>query len=100
MNFLSSLQTYGEQYEVVGKTRFSEQDLAQVGDAFVVINEIGKSVRINLKNSTGYKFIKLSRNSENLVAGELVDLKTAEIIELKRAGDAHSIFVIECEAAK
>lgn len=80
-------------WEEVERREFTEQEKKQVKEAYVVDSDFGDSVCFTMVN--GMKsFIPLS-NTSSLSVGEVVDLENAQIITLKKEGEANTITRID-----
>lgn len=85
MSILDSVTMYNGSWEVSNTSSFSDEDKAQIKKARIVDSQYGLSVCLFMKN--GQKgFIPLSNTSAG-DEGDVVDLETAKIIQLKREGD-------------
>lgn len=86
MSILNSVRMYNGSWEVANVSSFSDEDKAQIKKARIVDSQFGLSVCLFMKN--GQKgFIPLSNTSSG-DEGDVVDLETAKVIQLKREGDA------------
>lgn len=86
MSILDSVRMYNGSWEVANVSSFNEDEKAQIKKAKIVDSQYGLSVCLFMKN--GQKgFIPLSNTSAG-DEGDVVDLETAKIVQLKREGDA------------
>lgn len=85
MSILDSVRMYNGSWEVSNVSNFNEEEKAQIKKAKIVDSQYGLSVCLFMKN--GQKgFIPLSNTSSG-DEGDVVDLETAKIVQLKREGD-------------
>lgn len=85
MGFLSSLRTYAQSWSETARAKFDKTEIAEVEKAEVVSSNYGLSACFFMK-SGGRKYLPLSRDVE-ANEGDLINLKSAEVITLSREGD-------------
>ena len=86
MSILGGLELYKGSYEETGRTNFSDEDINAVDKAEVKSSKFGLSACFFMK-SGGKTFIPLA---QDVVAneGDVIDMKSVEILTLSRAGDS------------
>ena len=85
MNIFSALKVYAGKWQVSNKRAFSDEEVNAVDTAKVVPSKYGLSVCFMMKGS-GMTYIPLDQNS-SLSEGDVINLKSAELITLHRDGD-------------
>ena len=85
MNIFSALRVYGGKWNVKETRSFSQEEVDAVDTAIVVDSKYGMSVCFFMK-SGGQTYIPLDNNSSKGV-GDVVDLTTAKLLTLGRAGE-------------
>ena len=81
MNIFASLKTYANQFNVVKRRNFSNEEIELVDNAKVVLSQYGMSVCFFMK--AGFQhYIPVSRDSV-VSEGDTVDLFKAEILTLR-----------------
>ena len=85
MNIFSALKVYAGKWQVSNKRAFSDEEVNAVDTAKVVPSKYGLSVCFMMK-SGGMTYIPLDQNS-SLSEGDVINLKSAELITLHRDGD-------------
>lgn len=94
MNIFAGLKSYANSFKVVGEPRlFSQEELNLVSNAKVVLSQYGLSVCFFMKDGC-QKYIPLSRDSV-ASEGDVVDLKTAKLLKLKKDGSDETIDRVE-----
>ena len=85
MNIFSALKVYAGKWQVSNKRAFSDEEVNAVDTAKVVTSQYGLSVCFMMKGG-GMTYIPLDQNS-SLSEGDVINLKSAELITLHRDGD-------------
>ena len=85
MNIFSALKVYAGKWQVSNKRAFSDEEVNAVDTAKVVPSKYGLSVCFMMKDG-GMTYIPLDQNS-SLSEGDVINLKSAELITLHRDGD-------------
>ena len=85
MNIFSALKVYAGKWQVSNKRAFSDEEVNAVDTAKVVTSQYGLSVCFMMKGG-GMTYIPLDQNS-GLSEGDVINLKSAELITLHRDGD-------------
>ena len=85
MNIFKALKVYAGKWQVSNKRAFSDEEVNAVDTAKVVTSQYGLSVCFMMKGG-GMTYIPLDQNS-SLSEGDVVNLKSAELITLHRDGD-------------
>lgn len=85
MNIFNALKVYVGKWQVSNKRAFSDEEVNAVDTAKVVPSKHGLSVCFMMK-SGGMTYIPLDQNS-SLSEGDVINLKSAELITLHRDGD-------------
>lgn len=85
MNIFSALKVYAGKWQVSNKRAFSDEEVNAVDTAKVVSSKYGLSVCFMMKGG-GMTYIPLDQNS-SLSEGDVINLKSAELITLHRDGD-------------
>lgn len=85
MNIFSALKVYEVKWQVSNKRAFSDEEVNAVDTAKVVSSKYGLSVCFMMKGG-GMTYIPLDQNS-SLSEGDVINLKSAELITLHRDGD-------------
>ena len=94
MNIFASLKSYANSFKVVCNPRhFSQEEIDLVNKAEVVLSQYGMSVCFFMKDGC-QKYIPLSRDSV-ASEGDVVDLKTAKLLKLKKDGTDETIDRVE-----
>lgn len=86
MNIFSSLRVYAGKWILKASRAFTAEEQAAVSSATVVPSQYGNSVCFMMV-SGGQTFIPLSQNSSKTV-GDKVDMTTAKLLTLEKAGEA------------
>ena len=85
MNIFNALKVYAGKWQVSNKRAFSDEEVNAVDTAKVVTSQYGLSVCFMMKGG-GMTYIPLDQNS-SLSEGDVINLKSAELITLHRDGD-------------
>lgn len=85
MNIFSALKVYAGKWQVSNKRAFSDEEVNAVDTAKVVSSKYGLSVCFMMKGG-GMTYIPLDQNS-SLSEGDVINLRSAELITLHRDGD-------------
>ena len=85
MNIFKALKVYAGKWQVSNKRAFSDEEVNAVDTAKVVTSQYGLSVCFMMKGG-GMTYIPLDQNS-SLSEGDVINLKSAELITLHRDGD-------------
>lgn len=85
MNIFSALKVYEVKWQLSNKRAFSDEEVNAVDTAKVVLSKYGLSVCFMMKGG-GMTYIPLDKDS-SLSEGDVIDLKSAELITLHRDGD-------------
>lgn len=85
MNIFKALKVYAGKWQVSNKRAFSDEEVNAVDTAKVVTSQYGLSVCFMMKGG-GVTYIPLDQNS-SLSEGDVINLKSAELITLHRNGD-------------
>lgn len=93
MNIFSALRVYAGKWSVKDSRSFTADEIAAVDNAVVVDSQYGSSVCFFMK-SGGQTYIPLDQNSSKSV-GDSIDLSTAKLLTLERAGEA-DIYRVSC----
>ena len=93
MNIFSALRVYAGKWNVKETRVFSQEEIDAIDTATVVDSQYGRSVCFFMK-SGGQTYIPLDNNSSKGV-GDAVDLTTAKLLTLSRAGEA-DIYRVSC----
>jgi hypothetical protein len=93
MNIFETLKTYANQFKVVNRRNFSNEEIELVDNAKVVLSQYGMSVCFFMKGGCQH-YIPVSRDSV-VSEGDSVDLSRAEILTLKKDGSDETIDRIE-----
>ena len=94
MNIFASLKSYANSFKPVGDPRsFSQEEINLVNNAKVVLSQYGLSVCFFMKDGC-QKYIPLSRDSV-ASEGDVVDLRTAKLLKLKKEGTDETIDRVE-----
>ena len=86
MNIFSALRVYASKWSIKTSRNFTEEERDSVSSAVVVPSQYGNSVCFMLVDG-GQSFIPLSSTSA-LGVGDKVDLSTAKLLTLEKAGEA------------
>lgn len=86
MNIFSALRVYAGKWSIKASRNFTQEEQSSVSSAVVVPSQYGNSVCFMLVNG-GQSFIPLSSTSA-LGVGDKVDLSTAKLLTLEKAGEA------------
>ena len=85
MNIFKALKVYAGKWQVSNKRAFSDEEVNAVDTAKVVTSQYGLSVCFMMKGG-GMTYIPLDQDS-SLSEGDIINLKSAELITLHRDGD-------------
>lgn len=85
MNIFKALKVYAGKWQFSNKRAFSDEEVNAVDTAKVVSSKYGLSVCFMMKGG-GMTYIPLDQNS-SLSEGDVINLKSAELITLHRDGD-------------
>ena len=85
MNIFKAVKVYAGKWQVSNKRAFSDEEVNAVDTAKVVTSQYGLSVCFMMKGG-GVTYIPLDQNS-SLSEGDVINLKSAELITLHRNGD-------------
>ena len=85
MNIFKALKVYAGKWQVSNKRAFSDEEVNAVDTAKVVTSQYGLSVCFMMKGG-GMTYIPLDQNS-SLSEGDVINIKSAELITLHRDGD-------------
>lgn len=85
MNIFNTLRTYAGKWTVKSSRNFSEEEIAAVKSATVVLSQYGNSVCFMMVGG-GQTYIPLA-NDATLGVGESVDLTKAQLLTLCKEGE-------------
>lgn len=86
MNIFDFIKVYEKEWEEVNSRRFSDEEIARIHKAIVVIGEHGKSVRFY--SDKGSQFISLEPSSAAEVnIDDVLDMKAMTFVELRYVGN-------------
>lgn len=85
-NLFAGLRVYAGNWNLTGSRNFTDEEIACIASNEVVASQYGKSVCFTMV-SGGKTFIPLSTNS-SLNIGDSLDMKTAKVLTLSKAGEA------------
>lgn len=85
MNLFSALKVYGGKWMEKASRRFTDEELSLVDKAMVVESQYGASCCFFMKNGTTM-YVPMSNDAKSEV-GDIVDLKSAEIVTLEKQGE-------------
>ena len=86
MNLFSNLRVYGGKWSEKSCRKFSAEEKALVTKAMVVDSQYGASCCFFMANGTSM-YVPMSNDSVSGV-GDIINLDTAEIVTLEKAGEA------------
>lgn len=85
MGFLDSIREYAGSWNFKSKRNIAPEEIAEIKSAVVTPSQFGMSVCMTMLKG-GVKYIPLSRDS-SLAEGDVIDVKTMEIITLSKDGE-------------
>jgi hypothetical protein len=93
MNIFNNLKVYAGKYQVTATRKFDQEEIDAILSAVVVSSKYGYSVQFTMAKG-GLTFIPLDRDS-SLGEGEVVDVRTANILTLSKQGEPDIFRVLE-----
>lgn len=85
MGLLDNRTVYAKSWEETSREEFTAEDKASIEEIEVVAANYGKSARVSKKS--GYIFFSLSRESQELPIGTMLDKEKCMIVHLHRGSD-------------
>ena len=95
MNIFDFIKVYEKEWEESNSRKFSDEEIARITKAIVVMGAHGKAVRFYSDRGSQYISLEPSSASEVSVGDEL-DMKSLIFVELKYVGDKPEQQVKKC----